>query len=183
MSVGATPPRDGRRERSATDGAPRYEYGLIAVISGLVVLAVLDIVAIVAFHGDGAERVVGLIGAISTPIGAIVAAYFGIKAGTQAGETGRADAERARRQASRQAIAFAAALDPVRGPDTVRRFVPILDEIDQGTLDPAALPTPVRPEAATTSTAGPDEASLARMTELERRIDELRRQIDDVTKE
>jgi hypothetical protein len=180
MTVAGTPPRDARRERAA-DGAPRYEYGLIAVISGLVVLAILDIVAIIAFHSDGADRVVGLIGAISTPIGAIVAAYFGIKAGTQAGETGRADAERARRQASRQAVAFAAALDPVRGPEIVRRFVPILDEIDHGTLDPAAMTAPVRPEAATTSTAAPDEASLARLAELERRIDELRRQIDETT--
>lgn len=104
------------------------EYALWAVIVGVTLLAVLDGVALVLFHGD-ATKVVEVIGAVDSPIAVIISAYFGIKVGTDAGAAGKAEAERARGQATQQVISLVAQMQPEVAKPVLRRLgVPVADD-------------------------------------------------------
>ncbi len=130
------PPRDA--SAPTPDGPPSAagppgtrtasEYALLAVVIGLVVLGVLDAVVLLVYHQD-AEKAVALIGAIDSPISVLVSAYFGMKVGTDAGAAGKAEAERGRTQANRQAIALAAHLPPETARPALRALgIPVPEE-------------------------------------------------------
>ncbi|GAA1025415.1 MULTISPECIES: hypothetical protein [Amycolatopsis] len=92
-------------------GAATARYAIVAVLAGIVVLALLDVVVIWKFHGDTASTV-GLIGAVDTPIGVLVSAYFGFKTGSDAGAAGRAAAEQARQTATEHLVSLAGQMAP-----------------------------------------------------------------------
>ena len=130
------PPRDtpaptpdgGRSAADAPGPRTASEYALLAVVIGLVVLGVLDAVVLLVYHQD-AEKAVALIGAIDSPISVLVSAYFGMKVGTDAGAAGKAEAERGRTQANRQAIALAAHLPPETARPALRALgIPVPEE-------------------------------------------------------
>ena len=133
--TGAHSPARGAPSAQAAPAAPASqtssvrEYGLWAVIAGLVVLAGLDAVVLAIFHSN-INSAVGLIGTISTPIVAMVSAYFGIKVGAQtsavhaaASEQARKkSSEQARKKSSDQALAFLGQLTPEQARPVLQKL-------------------------------------------------------------
>src|SRR5215472_12537607 len=76
-----------------TRGEP--EYGFIAIVAGMVVLAGLDTAAL-AVLSHNVNGAVAVIGAISSPVVALVSAYFGIKVGAKSGSATAEAANEAR---------------------------------------------------------------------------------------
>ncbi len=97
---------------AATDNR-RWTYGLYAVFGGLFVILVSAFVAIRQFHTS--SDVVAVMGAVTAPVGTIVAAYFGVAAGSDGKSKADANAVQARHDAQQEtkkaheAIARAAA--------------------------------------------------------------------------
>ncbi len=94
--------------------AKRWLYGLVAV--GLGLGAILIALLIVASQFDTASDVGAVLGVIVAPIATIVAAYFGV----QAGSAGKEASDKNARAANDKAIAFAAAADPVMAQQMLR---------------------------------------------------------------
>lgn len=74
------------------------EYGLYAILVGLLVLVGLDSAALAVLHHN-VNGAVAMIGAISAPVVAMVSAYFGMKAGARSGSASAASAHRAQQEA------------------------------------------------------------------------------------
>lgn len=119
---------DGRSAAVGAGARTASEYALLAVVIGLIVLGALDAVVLLVYHQD-AEKAVALIGAIDSPISVLVSAYFGMKVGTDAGAAGKAEAERGRSQANREALALAAHLPPETARPALRALgIPVPEE-------------------------------------------------------
>lgn len=132
-SAAVAPTSQTRRDASpATPGpgngtASGREYGLYAVVAGLVVLAALDAAALAVFHGN-INSAVGVIGALSSPIVAMVSAYFGIKVGAQSGSAHAATSEQASRRSETQAMAFLGQLTPEQAKPVLEKLgIPVPD--------------------------------------------------------
>jgi hypothetical protein len=97
------------------------EYGLYAMIAGLVVLAALDAAALGVFHSN-INSAVGVIGALSSPIVAMVSAYFGIKVGAQSGSARAATSEQSSRTSANQAMAFLGQLTPEQAKPVLEKL-------------------------------------------------------------
>lgn len=97
-SVTAVPAGAPPSGATAVIAANDREYGLYAILAGLLILASLDGAALAAFSGN-IDGVVAVIGAISAPVVAMVSAYFGMKVGAQSGSASAAAAGKARLQA------------------------------------------------------------------------------------
>ena len=113
------------------------EYGLYAVVAGLLVLVGLDIAALVVLSHN-INGAVAVIGAISAPVVAMVSAYFGIKAGGRSGSASAAAAERARQEADhsrQQAETAAASLLGHMSPDDA---IPVMRKLGIPVVDNAA---------------------------------------------
>lgn len=113
------------------------EYGLYAVVAGLLVLVGLDIAALVVLSHN-INGAVAVIGAISAPVVAMVSAYFGIKAGGRSGSASAAAAERARQEADhsrQQAETVAASLLGHMAPD---QAIPVMRKLGIPVVDDAA---------------------------------------------
>jgi len=113
------------------------EYGLYAVVAGLLVLVGLDIAALVVLSHN-INGAVAVIGAISAPVVAMVSAYFGIKAGGRSGSASAAAAERARQEADhsrQQAETVAASLLGHMAPD---QAIPVMRKLGIPVVDNAA---------------------------------------------
>lgn len=103
------------------------EYGLYAVIAGLVALAALDGAAIAVFHSN-MNSAVGVIGALSSPIVAMVSAYFGIKVGAQSSSANTAASEQARNRSQNQTMALLGQMTPEQaGPVLKKLGIPVPD--------------------------------------------------------
>jgi len=110
-----------------TTTEPTREYGLYAVIAGLVVLAALDAAALAVFHSN-VNGAVGVIGALSSPIVAMISAYFGVKVGTQSGAASSKAAEAARSKAENEAKALLAQMAPEQARPLLRNLgIPTAD--------------------------------------------------------
>jgi len=105
-------------------------HGLYAVYAGLAALTFLNAIAIWAFHKD-VSNAVAAIGAISSPIVAMVSAYFGIKVGSQTGAANAATANDARTQADNQVKALLGRLAPADA-------LPMMESLGIVTVPPAA---------------------------------------------
>ncbi|HTW14380.1 MAG TPA: hypothetical protein VMF51_04565 [Nocardioides sp.] len=90
---------------SAVDNQ-RWLYGLIAVGLGLAVL-LIALVIIVREFSDAAD-VGAIMGVISAPIGTMVAAYFGVAAGS----SGKAQAEESAKKANETVVRMAGVASP-----------------------------------------------------------------------
>jgi hypothetical protein len=120
----ATPPSPGPGNGTVS----AREYGLYAVIAGLVVLAALDAAALAAFHSN-INTAVGVIAAISSPIVAMVSAYFGIKVGAQSGSAHTALSEQARKRSETEAMAFLGQLTPEQAKPVLKKLgIPVPDD-------------------------------------------------------
>src|SRR5579864_1351499 len=95
------------------------KYAFWIVIAGLASV-VLVFGASLWRYGGLPQDVVAVLGAVTAVIGTLVGTFFGVTSGVQAGSAGRAQAEAARDNATRQAIAFAATSDPARAESTMR---------------------------------------------------------------
>jgi hypothetical protein len=103
-------------------------HGLYAVYGGLISLVILNSFAIWAFHKD-VTNAVAAIGAISSPIVAMVSAYFGIKVGSQTGNANAAASNEARTTADNQVKTLLGKLTP-------EQAAPIMQEL--GIMRPSA---------------------------------------------
>ena len=93
----------------------RWTYGLLAVLGGLVVILVAAFVAIGHFHSS--SDVVAVISAVAAPVGTIVAAYFGVAAGSDGKARADANAAAARSEAQKAHEAVARAVAPLAPPE------------------------------------------------------------------
>lgn len=78
--------------------ATEREYGLYAMVAGLLVLVGLDSAAL-AVLSPNVNGAVAVIGTISAPVVAMVSAYFGVKIGAKSGSASAAAAHKARQEA------------------------------------------------------------------------------------
>jgi hypothetical protein len=113
---GGRPPAD-QGEQAGRDP----EYALYAVLACLLVLAALDATAIAVFGRD-ISNAVAVIGAISSPIVAMVSAYFGVKVGARAGSASAAAASKARQQAENEAKSLLGHMTPEQAKPLMRQL-------------------------------------------------------------
>jgi hypothetical protein len=93
--------------------------GFWIVVFGL--LAVIAVFAIAIFqYGGNPQNVVAVIGPVLGVVGTLCGAFFGINAGIRAGLAGKAEAEKARDDATNKAIAMAAMMPPEKAPELLR---------------------------------------------------------------
>jgi hypothetical protein len=103
------------------------EYGLIAVVAGLVMLASLDIAAL-ALLSHNVNGAVAVIGAISSPVVAIVSAYFGIKVGAKSGSASADAANKARTKAETESKSLLGHMAPEEAKPVMRELgIPLAD--------------------------------------------------------
>jgi hypothetical protein len=95
------------------------ETGTVVVLVGIVAILVCFGLALYRY-GDSAQNVVAVLGAVTGIIGSLVGAFFGLQTGAKAATTAAANAEIGRRDATRAAIAMAAATDPAKAAQVVR---------------------------------------------------------------
>jgi hypothetical protein len=122
-TTGATngPPPEGAAGKRVS------EFALVAVVIGVAVLAILDVVVLLLFRGN-ATNAVTIIGATNGPIAVIVSAYFGIRLGSDSASASKVQAEQDRSQATQQAIALAAQMPPeIAKPALQRLGVPVAE--------------------------------------------------------
>jgi uncharacterized integral membrane protein len=94
----------------------RWTYGLIAVGIGLVVILIALLIVTNKF--DTAADVGTVMGVVVSPIGTIVAAYFGVAAGS----SGKAKSDDNAKKATKAAITMAAAMPPDQAQEIVRNL-------------------------------------------------------------
>lgn len=130
--------------KAGPPGSERALQALVAVLLGILAMSALDIVAMWLFQSNS-QTVVAVIGAIDSPIAALVAAFFGIKVGADAGGRGLQVAENARIAAQqhsetvqKQNLALAAMLPP----DTDSQ---VLQSLGIPAQTPPAQPEPTGP--------------------------------------
>lgn len=85
-------------QAAAKPAANEREYGLYAIVAGMVAIAGLDAAALAVFSHN-VNGAVAVIGAISAPVVAMVSAYFGVKLGARSGASHAAAADKARQKA------------------------------------------------------------------------------------
>ena len=90
----------------ATKDANRWFYGLVAV--GLGLITILIALGIVVKQFKDPADVGAVLGLIVSPVATIVAAYFGV----QAGSAGKEAADKNAKEANDKAIALASVADP-----------------------------------------------------------------------
>jgi hypothetical protein len=110
-------PQAGQRQPAGTEP----EHGLYAVLACLLVLGTLDGAALAIFR-DNMSNAVAVIGAISSPIVAMVSAYFGIKVGARAGSAAAAAAGEARQQAENEAKSLLGHMSPEEAKPLMQRL-------------------------------------------------------------
>jgi hypothetical protein len=97
------------------------EYGLYAVLACLLVLAALDGMAVLIFSRKISDAV-AVLGAISSPIVAMVSAYFGVKVGARTGTSDAMAAADARRQAELAAKSLLGHMTPEEAKPLMREL-------------------------------------------------------------
>jgi hypothetical protein len=113
---------------AAEPGGNEREYGLYAIVAGLLVLAGLDSAAL-AVLSHNVNGAVAVIGAISAPVGAMVSAYFGIKVGARSGSASAAAADKARREAETEVKTLLGHMAPDRAMPVMRKLgIPVVDD-------------------------------------------------------
>jgi hypothetical protein len=113
---------------AAAPAGNEREYGLWAIVAGLLVLAGLDSAAL-AILGHNVNGAVAVIGAISAPIVAMVSAYFGIKVGARSGSARAAAADKARQQAETQVKSLLGHMAPDRAIPVMRKLgIPVAED-------------------------------------------------------
>ena len=113
----ALPPDGGAARR----GNREPEYGLYAVLACLVVLAALDGMAVLIFNHNISDAV-AVLGAISSPIVAMVSAYFGVKVGARTATSDAAAAADARLQAERATQSLLGHMTPEEAKPLMRQL-------------------------------------------------------------
>ena len=103
---GDAPPKHPTRAQSVTEIA-----GLLALVSGLCVLGIVAVAAIIVTPGSAKEVAVGAFGVI----GSVVGAYFGLKVGA---ESAQKSAEGQRQEAAKAQV-YAAHIGVAADPDQV----------------------------------------------------------------
>ena len=113
---------------TAGTGAKAPEYGLYAILAGMLLLGGLDSAAL-AVLGGNISGAVAVIGAISTPVVAMVSAYFGMKAGAQSGSDTAAAAGKARQQAETEVKSLLGHMAPDQAVPVMRTLgIPVADD-------------------------------------------------------
>lgn len=105
-----------------SDEGPRSPLGLWVVLAGLVTVVIIFALAIWRYSASP-QDVVAVVGSATGVIGTLVAAFFGIQAGTQAGAAGRAQSEQARAEATRLAVTLASVTPPSDARPIVDRLM------------------------------------------------------------
>ncbi|MEV5000996.1 hypothetical protein [Nocardioides sp. LML1-1-1.1] len=77
---------------TAPDSADRWKYGITAVIAG--VLAIVVVFGIALWKFEKASDIGLVLGAVVSPIATIVAAYFGVQAGSAGKEAAEENARK-----------------------------------------------------------------------------------------
>ena len=95
------------------------ETGTVVVLVGIIAVLVCYGLALYRY-GDNAQNVVAVLGAVTGIIGSLVGAFFGLQTGAKAASTAAANAEVGRRDATRAAIAMAAATDPAKASQVIK---------------------------------------------------------------
>jgi hypothetical protein len=91
------------------------------------VLGALDGAALAVFHSS-ISNAVGVIGALSSPIVAMVSAYFGIKVGAQSGAASSKAAETVRKNSENETKALLAQMTPGQARPVLRKLgIPVPD--------------------------------------------------------
>lgn len=123
MPTGGSP-----ADRAADPADGEREYGLYAIVAGLLVLAGLDSAALAALSHN-VNGAVAVIGAISAPVVAVVSAYFGMKVGVRSGSARASAADKARREAETEVKSLLGHMTPDRAIPVMRKLgVPVVDE-------------------------------------------------------
>jgi len=107
---------DARSQAAGEADAKRWIYGLVAVAIGLVVILLALLIVTQTFKA--AADVGTIMGVVVSPVATIVAAYFGIAAGS----SGKAQADDNARKANKAALTLAANSDPTMARDVMRNF-------------------------------------------------------------
>lgn len=110
-----------RPDGNARRGNREPEYGLYAVLACLVVLAALDGMAVLIFNHNISDAV-AVLGAISSPIVAMVSAYFGVKVGARTATSDAAAAADARLQAERATQSLLGHMTPEEAKPLMRQL-------------------------------------------------------------
>jgi len=120
-------PAAGQPAEAGQSAGNEREYGLYAIVVGLVMLAGLDIAALVLLRHN-VNGAVAVIGAISSPVVAMVSAYFGIKIGAKSGAASAAAADKARTQAETEAKSLLGHMAPDEAKPVMRELrIPVAD--------------------------------------------------------
>jgi hypothetical protein len=116
---------------TAMTAANEPEYGLYAMLAGLLILAGLDSAALAAFSGN-INGAVAVIGTISAPVVAMVSAYFGMKVGAQSGSASAAAAGKARQQAETEVKSLLGHMAPDQAVPVMRTLgIPVAGDAPQ----------------------------------------------------
>jgi hypothetical protein len=110
-----------RPDGSAGRGNSEPEYGLYAILACLVVLAALDGTAVLVFSHHISDAV-AVMGAISSPIVAMVSAYFGVKVGARTATSDAAAAADARLHAERATQSLLGHMTPEEAKPLMRQL-------------------------------------------------------------
>jgi hypothetical protein len=111
---GAFPMSNGSNSGSADE--MRVKYGFWLVLSGLVIMGIVFVVAILKW--TAAADVAAAVGSLTGVVGTIVGAFFGV----QAGASGKEKAEAARVIAENKAVHLAAELPPGAAQRVLSKF-------------------------------------------------------------
>jgi hypothetical protein len=112
----------------------RSTESLRAVYVGIGALVALNGAAVVVFRSSPSTAA-AVIGSMSAPIATLVGAYFGIKTGTDAGSSGKAEAEQSRTVSDERALALAGMMDPDTARDVLAALgVPMPAALEAGTV-------------------------------------------------
>ncbi|HVL06869.1 MAG TPA: hypothetical protein VM388_12850 [Acidimicrobiales bacterium] len=110
--MAVTKPGDG--DNQSAESPKRWLYGLVAI--GLGLAAILIALLIVTREFDTASDVGAILGVVVAPVATIVAAYFGV----QAGSAGKEAADKNANAANEKAIALASAAEPAAAQEALR---------------------------------------------------------------
>lgn len=99
---------------ATTDRKERWTYGLYALLAG--VAAILLALVVILTQFDSAADVGSVLGLVVSPIATMVAAYFGV----QAGSAGKAAADENAKKANEIAVNLAAAANKEDAQEVLR---------------------------------------------------------------
>ncbi len=120
--------RESGEDRTKDPDQVRTRYGFVLVITGIILVGVMYALTLWAYRGGQAAEVATAMGAVTTVVGTLVGAFFGVQLGAAGREKIEDRAENARRKADALASAALSRMDPDEAPKVFEAASELLGE-------------------------------------------------------